>query len=476
MTKCVLNVIAWVFIFAGVVEAVWGLCQMYGLAQSYHSLFALTGSFYNPGPYSGFLSMTFPVCLHKCLESRANKKSVAYCLTLIAMLLIISVLPAGMSRSAWIAGILASVYVVILFRGTYPKELILSKKRISLFLILTIVFFIGIYFLKKDSANGRILMWKIATEAVIEQPWNGYGWDYVAGVYGQAQEKYFSEGNYTKLEEYVADSPSYVFNEYLQVALAWGIPVLCLLLLVISISAYGLHRKRNYGLCGALLSLCIFSFASYPFQFWLFIASLGVLLIAGISCILPSNKMNIVFLSTTISCGGLWLVSYVQKEEMRNEIGEKIHLLYQTGQNEEVVKESKSFYEQMQKDSRFMFEYGCALHKQQRHEESNEVLEEALNLTSVPTVQYVIGLNYQKMQQYHEAETWLLRSTKRLPGRIYPYYLLAKLYNETDCFPEEKLKWAVRMVLEKEPKVYSTAIKQMREEVKVFVSPKENNE
>ena len=27
MTKCVLNVIAWVFIFAGVVEAVWGLLE-----------------------------------------------------------------------------------------------------------------------------------------------------------------------------------------------------------------------------------------------------------------------------------------------------------------------------------------------------------------------------------------------------------------------------------------------------------------
>ena len=55
----------------------------------------------------------------------------------------------------------------------------------------------------------------------------------------------------------------------------------------------------------------------------------------------------------------------------------------------------------------------------------------------------------------------------RLPNRIYPYYLLAKLYAEhPDVFPREKLDWAARMVLEKEAKVESTAIRQMREDVK----------
>jgi hypothetical protein len=54
-----------------------------------------------------------------------------------------------------------------------------------------------------------------------------------------------------------------------------------------------------------------------------------------------------------------------------------------------------------------------------------------------------------------------------LPNRIYPYFLLAKLYAEhSDVFPKEKLEWAARMVLEKEAKVQSTAIRQMREEVK----------
>ena len=46
--------------------------------------------------------------------------------------------------------------------------------------------------------------------------------------------------------------------------------------------------------------------------------------------------------------------------------------------------------------------------------------------------------------------------------------MLAKLYAEhSEIFPKEKLEWAVKMVQEKDAKVESTAIRQMREEVKL---------
>ena len=48
----VLQLLVWLLIAAGTVEA---LLQVYGYEPSKHSLYALTGSFYNPGPYSGFL-------------------------------------------------------------------------------------------------------------------------------------------------------------------------------------------------------------------------------------------------------------------------------------------------------------------------------------------------------------------------------------------------------------------------------------
>ena len=100
-------VIVWSLIVAGMVEAVWGLLQVYGYEPSGHSLYALTGSFYNPGPYSGFLAMCVPLALHEWLVRKGIWKHLA----LLAMVLMLVVLPSGMSRSAWLAAIVASCYV-----------------------------------------------------------------------------------------------------------------------------------------------------------------------------------------------------------------------------------------------------------------------------------------------------------------------------------------------------------------------------
>lgn len=64
--------------------------------------------------------------------------------------------------------------------------------------------------MKKDSADGRLFLWKIAVRAVNEHPWTGCGWNSVPAAYGQAQENYFAAGNYTATEELVAGAPEYV--------------------------------------------------------------------------------------------------------------------------------------------------------------------------------------------------------------------------------------------------------------------------
>ena len=64
--------VSWVLVMLGGIEAVWGLSQLYGYAVSNHSLYVLTGSFFNPGPYSGYLAMILPVCLYQWLTKRGR--------------------------------------------------------------------------------------------------------------------------------------------------------------------------------------------------------------------------------------------------------------------------------------------------------------------------------------------------------------------------------------------------------------------
>ena len=429
--KVVTHIISWLLITAGALEAVWGLLQVYGYEPSNHSLYALTGSFYNPGPYSGFLAMCLPLALHEWLEGKRIGKHVA----LVALVLMLVVLPSGMSRSAWLAALVASGYV---FGMHYREKVCRYWKYFCMGGLLLAVLGVGAYHWKKDSADGRLLMWKIAfTEVVV--PWNGVGWENVPGAYGLGQERYFASGKGTPQEERVAGAPEYVFNEYLQVGIAWGFPVMfAILLMVIILFSWG-HRDRQFGVCGGLFSLVIFAFASYPFQFLEFILAFLALLV---SCAMGYRKVWVRVLALVLGIGiGVYLAEH-----------------------------------RPTKNARRMFEQAHALHKAGQWHASIELLEETMKVSSDAMVLNIIGKNYQALGQPYLAESWFIRSTHRLPNRIYPYYLLAKLYAEhPKYFPREKLEWAVRMVLEKEAKVESTAIKQMREEVKDIMQNNDKN-
>ena len=431
LTVVVQKAVAWSLIAAGAAEAVWGLLQVYGYEPSNHSLYALTGSFYNPGPYSGFLAMCLPIALHEWLKGRGIWKHLA----LVALVLMGVVLPSGMSRSAWLAALVASSYVLAVHHW---KAVCRYWKAVLAGLLLLVVLGIGAYHWKKDSADGRLLMWKIAfTEVIV--PWNGVGWEYVAGAYGEGQERYFASGKGTEQEEHVAGAPEYVFNEYLQVGLAWGMHTMFgIVFLVIFCLKWG-HVSRQYGVCGGLLSLSVFAFSSYPFQFMEFILAFLALLVA---CAMGYRKKWVGALALVLGIGiGAYLAD-----------------------------------NRPQKNARQMFEQAHALHKAGKWWASTELLKETMKVSSDAMVLNIIGKNFQAMGQPKVAEHWYVRSTHRLPNRIYPYYLLAKLYaDHPDVFPKEKLEWAVRMVQEKEPKVQSTAIRQMREEVKKLLIGKSNH-
>lgn len=262
--------VIWGLILMGGIEAVWGLRQIYGFATSNHSLYAVTGSFYNPGPYSGYLALVFPVCLYEWLRLNAIKQrtweeSVGYYLSFGVLLLLVCVLPAGMSRSAWLASIFSGVFVCSVH---YPWRNWLKKawkeyhgKAVVALLLLSVILItggIGIYHLKADSAKGRLFMWKISSLAVVKKPISAYGIGNFVYAYGQEQEKYFAKGSYDEDEERVAGSPEYAFNEYLRIAVECGIPVLVLVLTIIGGCLYRGIKKKRIGICGGLISLLFF--------------------------------------------------------------------------------------------------------------------------------------------------------------------------------------------------------------------------
>lgn len=461
------SVISWVLVVLGGSEAILGLRQLYGFATSGHSMYALTGSFFNPGPYSGYLAMILPVCLYQWLVcGRRGGRVVSGGV----MLLILCVLPAGMSRSAWLAAGVSCLCVYAWHMDWTDKFRLLwqqQRQRVVMvvvggFCVLLLAGYL-LFVLKPDSARGRLFMWKITCRAIAEKPLTGYGIHNFAAAYGNAQETYFAAGDYEPWEERVAGSPEYAFNEYLQAAVELGIPLAVCLLVVVVLSLYRGVRKGRYGICGAILSLMIFSFSSYPLQLPVFIVTFGGLLVA---CLSGADRWQWLGLAVSVGIiGGFRLKNDLQVEQACRE-WMNARVLYNAGAYQSAEKEYGRLYPLLRDRASFLFEYGHGLHKQQQFSKSNRILKEALLRSCDPMILNVIGKNYQQMGDCLSAEDWFIRSTHRLPGRIYPYYLLAKLYAEPGFRQPDKFEKMKRMVLTKEPKVHSTAIRQMREEIK----------
>lgn len=66
----------------------------------------------------------------------------------------------------------------------------------------------------------------------------------------------------------------------------------------------------------------------------------------------------------------------------------------------------------------------------------------------------------------------LFQIPNRLLGRIYPHYLLTKLYSIPEFYNPEQLKNTADVVLTKEPEMHSSAVREMRNEVKKFTVDK----
>lgn len=474
--------VSWSLLIMGAIEALWGLCQLLGLSASGHLQYVLTGSFFNPGPYAGYLAMVLPICLHQYLCITDWKQvgifqRIEKFVAVLVAFLILCVLPATMSRSAWIAAAIGCAWVTYMYRDNRKWAILwgrYKKRYISWGAVVLFIFILGgfwMFLLKPDSALGRLFIWKITCQAIAKYP-QGCNEGF-ALAYGEAQEAYFAQGHYAEWEERVAGSPEYAFNEYLELALTEGIAV-CVMILVITLGCLWLGiQSGRYGICGAIIALLVFSFSSYPMHLPAFIIAYVSLLVAcGIGSIIGKPLILCI-------CFIIWTGGYSERwRRERDAYGEweNAKMFYRSKDYISANKAYKELYPLLRKERKYLFEYGHSLHKSGFYSESNEFLNEAHKYSADPMILNIMGKNYQGMHCYERAEVCFLSSVHRLPGRIYPYYLLAKLYAEPDFRNRAKFEEMKRIVLTKEPKVHSTAIEEMRREVEKLVKGMEVSE
>lgn len=416
------KIIKYAILGLGYFEAVVGILQWLGVLYSHHYGYAFTGTFYNPGPYACFLSIMVPIALSMMTENvHRMERWVGTGMVLFCVILI----PATLSRTAIVACCIGCAFAIRDRIRSCIRNI--RRKHVLYGIIMIVVASFCLYIMKKDSANGRMLMWKVAATAAINAPLTGVGWDNVAGEYGEAQERYFASGKATEKEAFVADAPEYVFNEYIQVAIAFGPFTAILMIAILTGGIATAFKNHNYGIAGSAVAVAIVLFSSYPLQFTLFVITIVMLLIG---CFLSAKSVlrGAIGVGITICCFVLF-----QTNSHRTDVNSEFHIAH-------------------------------SLHRQGRHQKSNEMLLHLKRHSADPMILNIIGKNFQSLGMTDSAIYYMEKSTFRCPNRMYPHYLLMKLYCDSNSYNMEARLHEARIILSMTPKVESEATRDMKRE------------
>ena len=117
----------------------------------------------------------------------------------------------------------------------------------------------------------------------------------------------------------------------------------------------------------------------------------------------------------------------------------------------------------------FLLSYGKALSMADEHKKAITILEYAKNYYPNTILYTALGDSYKELGKIDKAETSYLQAWYMIPSRFYPKYLLAKLYYDTG--QNDKAMEVAGELLKKEVKIQSTAIMEIKEEMKNIIEP-----
>lgn len=452
------SIICLAVIAFGIWEALLGWGQLLGYTPSRHSLYPATGTFFNPGPFCGFLAMIMPLAVG-CVLRDGNR--IMYWAGWLFILPALGIMPSLMGRTGWIAAAVGCLAV-----GFGSGRIRRPDMLLSMIIVMgAVVVGLFVVWLKPASAFGRLLIWRDGLSAAMISPLTGVGWHGVGGALGAAQEAYFAANPSSALAA-VAGTPEYAFNEFLQIAIAFGIPAALVFIALLVTSCVSAFRSYHFSAGGSLLAFSIVCFSSYPLQFPEFLVCAALLVISVILCDRRLFPAVSVFVGGAVAVTAFLAVRALHVDSEKAQEWSRIRYAYQHSLSRRDIAVLDSLSDIHGHSSRFLFDYGKALRENGLYEKSDSVLRRGLSVSSDPMFLNLLGRNSHDCHRYAEAEEMYRRSITRLPGRMYPYYLLARLHADSLCFDRYKFMMAYEAAMDMDPKVMSPAIRQMRTDLR----------
>lgn len=443
------NLILWSIILVGVAQALCTVGQQIGYIASNHSSFRITGFMGNPGQLGGFQAVAL-ICTF------LTPKKISSILRKLRIILILLI-----GYSLWLAdsraGLIAVIAgLLIVFRQNIRTALQTRKWIFIPIAIITIGLSALIFNYRSDSANARLLIWRVSADMIGDKPLSGHGVGQFNRKYMLYQARYFKQNPDSKFIA-VADNVAYPYNEFLHVFIEQGAVGLSILLILIFVAFRIAIDKKEQAPLAALLTFSFFSYPSYKFSLLVLYPILsGSISSKKVTSVSPKWGYPAAFIIVMTAA-----ILTINGFRSRKQLLKNTQVLL-AGYNASAANHISTRFDEFYLDSRFngIYVYFITQYPQMADKAKfNRIIPTCENWCD-------IGNYYIAKDKSDKAELYYKTAACMIPTRLTPNYLLWKLYLKTSR--PRQAEYIAKHILAQPLKVENTFTIRAKSEIKDF--------
>lgn len=422
------------------------IAQATGLAGARSEFFSITGANENPNITAMYLAGCIPLLVRRSQQaSRKALFAVMVCAAIIALL-------ALRCRTAYV-GLATMGIVWVAGKGWH-------KRRHAVFCCLcaTAIVIGGttLYKMKKDSADGRMLVWKLSAKMIADKP-QGYGYGMFEKHYNLRQAEYFASGKASETERRNADYVAMAYNDYLEQGVEGGIIGMAFYIGFFILTAFSAHKRHDreaLAVIAAFAVMALFNFVYTTIQPWLLLLCYGARTNTGNK--VTSLRHHTAPMPAAIACLCLTVVLLwheMTKTAAQIRLTEPYRIL--AGENTVDPTRMKSIGKGIGTSEAYFKSMALANMRVGKPNKAIICIDHAMEYSSAPELYYMKSSCLMKVGKQEKAATYMATVSNMTPRNLWPKRWLMRYYLHS----QQKAK-ATAMALE----ILDTPVKKQTDE------------
>jgi len=458
--------------------------------QLYYAKISLGNQFLkNPGITGNYVAALLPfvfILITKPVTKYVFfTKKIRLVIPYLSFSILLFVLVTSQARAAWIGAACAVIYMLYAYNYLHLSTMYYNIKSrlkhinkilfpclitISIFLFITFLYklTISLFIIKRDSAIGRIHIYKMCLLCIKKFYLTGCGISNSKVFLNTFQANYFSNSRPLK-EQLLANNLFECFNSFLQTIIEGGVLlavvyIIALYYFVCALIKVAKLKDSSLSIEGAACVITVFisSMFSNPFNcipiLIVFILSLSVIPFPSVSILKVSKfYLYIAYVATAsaiFTAGGRFIIMCKWYNALSK---------MQDGYDEAALTQYNSLSNTLKNNGFFLYNYGAELYNHKKYEKSLSILKIATDYYNSYELYCYLGNSYEAKGLYREAEKAYIEAGNISPHTIYPKFLLFKLYKKMKL--KEKAIKTGELIIKYPLKVKNSNSIQMQEEI-----------